>query len=192
MTPVAPEARAGLPATLAVLVPATPPPPEALWRETCEHYSAQGWAGGPASTTRLRFTVGGITSDTTRQQPFRIVGDHPPELLGTDHGATSVELLLAALGRCLASGWATYGAVLSVPLDALRVEVEGDVDLQGMLGLPEPGVVPPGFQEMRATYYVRSGASREQLLQVAKMSADLSPTRHSLRVVKFSSRLVIE
>jgi uncharacterized OsmC-like protein len=103
-----------------------------------------------------------------------------------------VELLLAALGHCLAAGWATYGAVLGVAIDSLRVEVEGDIDLQGMLALPEPGVVPPGFYAIRATYYVRSTAARDQLEQVAKMSEDLSPTRHSLRAVDFSSRLIVE
>jgi hypothetical protein len=61
-----------------------------------------------------------------------------------------------------------------------------------MLALPEPEAVAPGFQEIRATYHVKSAASRDQLEQLAKMSEDLSPTRHSLRAVSFSSRLVTE
>jgi hypothetical protein len=52
--------------------------------------------------------------------------------------------------------------------------------------------VPPGFQAIRATYHVRSAAARDQLEQVAKMSEDLSPTKHSLRAVNFSSRLIVE
>jgi hypothetical protein len=52
--------------------------------------------------------------------------------------------------------------------------------------------VPPGFQAIRATYYVRSTAARDQLEQLAKMSEDLSPTRHSLRAVDFSSRLIVQ
>ena len=91
-----------------------------------------------------------------------------------------------------ASGWATYGAVMGVSVDALRVEVEGDIDLQGMLALPQPGEVPPGFQSIRVRYFVKSGALREQLEQLAKMAEDLSPTRHSLRAVAFSSHLEIE
>jgi uncharacterized OsmC-like protein len=138
------------------------------------------------------FSLGGARNDTSRTEPFEISGDHPAELLGTNQGPTSVELLLAALGHCLASGWATYGAVMGVAIASLRVEVEGDIDLQGMLALPEPGVVPPGFQTIRATYYVRSTAARDQLEQLAKMSEDLSPTRDSLRAVDFSSRLIVE
>ena len=48
-----------------------------------------------------------------------------------------------------------------------------------------------GFSSIRATYYVRSGAPRDQLEQVAKMAEDLSPTRHSLRAVEFTSRLEV-
>lgn len=156
-------------------------------------YATTIWKGGFHNEATVKtFSLGGARNDTSRKQPFRIVGDHPQELLGTDNGPTSVELLLGALGHCLASGWGVYGANMGIPVERLRVEVEGDIDLQGMLALPEPGVVPPGFQEIRATYYVKSQVSREQLEQLAKMSEDLSPTRHSLRAVKFSSRLVIE
>lgn len=151
------------------------------------------WRSGFHNEATVKvFSLGGAKNDTSRKQSFTIVGDHPQELLGTNKGPTSVEVVLAALGHCLASGWATYGATMGITVERLRVEVEGDIDLQGMLALPEPGAVPPGYQEIRATYYVKSKASREQLEQLAKTSEDLSPTRHSLRAVKFSSRLIIE
>jgi uncharacterized OsmC-like protein len=151
------------------------------------------WRGGFHNIATVKaFSLGGAVNETSRPVPFEIAGDHPAELLGTNQGPTSVELLLAALGHCLAAGWATYGAVLGIAVDSVRVEVDGDIDLQGMLALPEPGAVPPGFQAIRATYYVKSSADREQLEQLAKMSEDLSPTRHSLRAVDFSSRLVVQ
>jgi uncharacterized OsmC-like protein len=151
------------------------------------------WKGGFHNEAAVQaFTLGGQRNEVSRQERFTIEGDHPAELLGTNHGPTSVELLLAALGHCLASGWATYGAVMGVTVDSVRVDVEGDIDLQGMLALPETGVVPPGYQAIRATYHVSSSAPRNQLELVAKMSEDLSPTRHSLRAVDFSSQLQIE
>jgi uncharacterized OsmC-like protein len=151
------------------------------------------WRGGFHNKATVKaFSLGGAVNEASRPKPFEIVGDHPAELLGTNQGPTSVELLLAALGHCLASGWATYGAVMGISVDSLIVDVEGDIDLQGMLALPEPGAVPPGYQAIRATYYVKSSASRDQLEQLAKMSEDLSPTRHSLRAVDFSSRLVVQ
>ncbi len=151
------------------------------------------WKSGLHNEATVKtFSMGGQRNDTSRKQAFKIVGDHPQELLGTDKGPSSVEVLLSALGHCLASGWAMYGAHMGIPIESLRVEVEGDIDLQGMLNLPEPGAVPPGFQEIRATYYVKSGAPREQLEKLAKMAGDLSPTRHSLRAVPFSFSLIVE
>jgi uncharacterized OsmC-like protein len=127
-----------------------------------------------------------------RPRTFKVVGDHPPELLGQNNGPTSVELLLAALGHSLTSGWSIYGAVLGVPIEELRVQVDGNLDLQGMLMLPQPGAVRPGFQEIRAKYYLKSKADRPQIEQVKKMAEDLSPTRDSLRAVRFSSELIME
>ena len=156
-------------------------------------YATTIWRGGFHNEAVVKpFSMGGVRNDTSRKKAFTIEGDHPQELLGTDKGPSSVEVLLSALGHCLASGWATYGAHMGIPVEGLRVEVEGDIDLQGMLALPEPGAVPPGFQEIRATYHVKSNAPREQLEQLAKMSEDLSPSRHSLRAVNFSSHLVVQ
>ncbi len=156
-------------------------------------YATTIWKGGFHNEALVKdFSMGGQRNDTSRKQTFKIVGDHPKELLGTDMGPSSVEVLLSALGHCLASGWAMYGAHMGIPIESLRVEVEGDIDLQGMLNLPEPGVVPVGYQGLRATYYVKCGAPREQLEKLAKMAGELSPTRHSLRAVQFSSHLIVE
>ena len=151
------------------------------------------WKSGFHNEATIKaFSLGGARNETSRHQPFKVEGDHPAELLGTDSGPTSVELLLAALGHCLASGWSVYGASMGIPIDSLRIEVDGDIDLQGMLGLPEPGMIQPGFQKIHAAYYVTSSVPREQLEQLAKMSEDLSPTLHSLRAVDFESNLIVE
>jgi hypothetical protein len=123
-------------------------------------YATTIWKTGLHNEVSIKdFSAGGVKNTTSRAQPFIIAGDHPPELLGTNKGASSVEVLLAALGIC-------------------------------MLGLPEPGKVRPGFQEIRAKYYVKSKAPRDQLEKLAKMAEDLSPTKDSLRAVKFTSQLI--
>ena len=140
--------------------------------------------------TVASFKLGG--ANVSHSKTFTIEGDHPKELLGTGQGPTSVEVLLGALGHCIASGWAVYGASLGVGIDNLKIEVEGDVDLQGMLGLPKPGEVRPGFQSIRVTHYVKSNAPKEKLEQVKQMAEDLSPVKDSLRAIDYSSKLVIE
>jgi uncharacterized OsmC-like protein len=155
-------------------------------------YAKSNWISGFNNEAYMKdFEMGGMMNTTSRKSPFVLVGDHPPELLGTNKGATSVELLLGTLGHCIANGFAMYGAYMGIPIESLTIDVEGDIDLQGLLMLPEPGKVRAGFQEIRATYHVKSSAPREQIEKLAKMSEDFSPTRDSLRAVKFSSKLMI-
>jgi uncharacterized OsmC-like protein len=156
-------------------------------------YAKTTWKSGFFNEASIKdFSLGGVKNETSRPSPFIIVGDHPPELMGTNKGATSVEVLLAALGHCIASGFAVYGASMGISIESLVIELEGDIDLQGMLGLPEPGKVRPGYQAIRAKYYVTSKAPKEQLKKLAKMAEDLSPTKDSLRAVKFSSQLIVQ
>jgi len=139
------------------------------------------------------FVAGGAKNETSRKRPFVVPQDHPYELGGgTNRGATAGELLLATLGHCLTGGFANASAIMGIPLDSLNVEVEGEIDLHGVLGLPEPGVVQPGFQAIRARYHVKSKAPREQLMAAAKIAEDLSPVKDSLRAVKFSSQLLVQ
>lgn len=59
--------------------------------------------------------------------------------MGKNKGPASVELTLAALGHCISAGFAVYGSHMGIPIKSLIVEIEGDIDLQGMLALPESG-----------------------------------------------------
>ena len=156
-------------------------------------YATTIWKSGFYNEASVKdFSLGGVKNTTSRAKPFIVLGDHSPEFLGTNKGPSSVELILAALGHCISGGIAIYGAHMGIPIESLTIEIEGDIDVQGMLGLPEPGKVRPGFQEIRARYYVKSKAPREQLEKLAKMSEDLSPTKDSLRAVKFSSQLIVK
>ena len=156
-------------------------------------YAKTEWKSGFNNEASMKdFELGGAMNTTSRKRPFIIAGDHPPELLGTNKGPASVEVLLAALGHCIANGFAMYGAYMGIPVESLTLNLEGDIDLQGLLMLPEPGKVRPGYQEIRATYYVKSKAPKDQLEKLAKTSEDFSPVRDSLRAVKFSSKLVVQ
>ena len=153
-------------------------------------YANSSWKSGfnvVAETSD--FAVGGTK---LKHETFKIEGDHPKEFLGTDKGPSAVEITLSALGHCIAGGWGVNGAALGVPLESVRIEVEGDLDPQGMLGLPKPGKVRAGFQNIRVTHYVKSTAPKEKLEQVKQMAEDLSPVKDSLRAINYSSKLVIQ
>jgi uncharacterized OsmC-like protein len=127
-----------------------------------------------------------------RTHTFRAEGGHPPELLGHDEGPAAVETLLASLGACIASGYTTFGAAMGIGVERVRLEVTGDLDLQGFMGLPSPGAVRPGFQRIHARTIVRSAAPREQLEKLRETAENASPVRDSLRAVPFTSELVVE
>lgn len=118
--------------------------------------------------------------NVARGRHFTVTGDHPEGLLGQNTAPAAVETLIATVGGCIAGGWATFGAAMGIPVEQLRIDLEGDIDLQGFMGLGEH--VRPGLQRLRGTIYVKSPASDEQLHQLKAVAEQRSPVVDSLRV----------
>src|SRR5215831_17735909 len=60
--------------------------------------------------------------------------DHPLVLTGTDQGPAPVEYLLLGLAACLTAGLANIASARGVTVNSVESAVEGDIDLQGILG----------------------------------------------------------
>jgi len=108
---------------------------------------------------------------------FTMRGDHPPELLGNNTGPTAIETLLAALGSCMAGTFAAQAAAREVALDALEVDLESAIDLNGFFGL-QP--VRPGLDGVTVTIRAEADASPEVLEEIATAARSLSPVFDSL------------
>jgi uncharacterized OsmC-like protein len=81
---------------------------------------------------------------------------------GAGTGACSGDLLLGALAACAQITCQMVAAAMGIPTEAINVRVDGDLDLQGTLGLSKD--VPVGFQDIRVTFDVRAPqATAEQL-----------------------------
>jgi uncharacterized OsmC-like protein len=81
---------------------------------------------------------------------------------GAGTGACSGDLLLGALAACAQITCQMVAAAMSIPTEAIDVTVEGDLDLQGTLGISKEA--PVGFESIRVTFEVRApGATPEQL-----------------------------
>ncbi|HEU5322704.1 MAG TPA: OsmC family protein [Methylomirabilota bacterium] len=98
---------------------------------------------------------------TPRTRRFAIVTDAPPGLGGTDGGPAAVETLLAALAGCVTAGIAANAALFDVPIDALDVEMEADLDLRGIFGHDKS--VRNGFSEIRYTITIESSAPEDKV-----------------------------
>jgi uncharacterized OsmC-like protein len=119
------------------------------------------WTGGGSSRTTIQGFYGAGAEDTSRAGPFVIDGDEPPVLLGSNRAPNAVELVLAGLASCLAVGVAYNAAAQGITIDALSFDLEGDLDLHGFLGLSD--TTRPGYEGIRLTCRVQSGAPREQI-----------------------------
>jgi uncharacterized OsmC-like protein len=99
---------------------------------------------------------------------FQADADHPGVLCGEDRGPTPVEWVLHALAACLTAGVANIAAARGVTLHSVECEVEGDMDLRGILGLP--GEVRNGFEAIRVGFKVAGDAPAEKLQQIVEQS----------------------
>ena len=81
---------------------------------------------------------------------------------GAGTGACSGDLLLCALAACAQITCQMVAAAMGIPTDDIEVTVEGDLDLQGTLGMSK--TAPVGFESIRVKFRVRAPqASSEQL-----------------------------
>lgn len=122
------------------------------------------WQGGFCSTASIR--------DFTDLR-----SDEPPALGGTDSAPNPVEQLLAALGNCLAVGYAANATARGIELTDLRIKVTGDLDLQSFLGL-RPGHA--GFQDITAEVHLESNADPAQIADLHEAVTATSPVGHTL------------
>jgi uncharacterized OsmC-like protein len=81
---------------------------------------------------------------------------------GAGTGACSGDLLLGALAACAQITCQMVAAAMGIPTEGIEVTVEGDLDLQGTLGISKGS--PVGFESIRVIFEVRAPqATAEQL-----------------------------
>jgi uncharacterized OsmC-like protein len=100
-----------------------------------------------------------------------------------------VEVLLAALAGCVTAGIATNADLFGVPIDAMSIELEADVDARGLLGHDKS--VRNGVTDIRYTVTIQSPASEEQVRRCKETIDRKSPVRDTLaNPVNITSTLV--
>ncbi len=91
---------------------------------------------------------------------FTVLMDEPKSLGGTDKALNPVENLLCALGACQSIVAAAFAKSQGINLQDFRVELEGDLDPDGFMGLAD---VRNGFQEIRFKMYFKTDASPDKV-----------------------------
>lgn len=81
---------------------------------------------------------------------------------GAGTAACSGDLLLGALAACAQLTCQLVATAMGIPFEHIRVEVEGEMDLSGTLGISKE--VPVGFQNIHARFDIKApDATPEQL-----------------------------
>ena len=122
--------------------------------------------------------AGGFRSEATIRDFQPTPSDEPAGLGGTDTAPNPVEQLLAALGNCLAVGYAANATARGIAINDLTIELDGDLNLESFLGLV-PGHA--GFHDIRATVDIDSSATPDEVDELHRHVLDTSPVGHTLR-----------
>ena len=128
------------------------------------------WITGGHNRSTIQGFYGACQEDTSRTEPFVYDNDEPPLLLGNNLGANPAEVILHGLLGCMTTAMVLLAAARGIEVTAVSSRVEGDIDLQGFLGLDAK--VEKGFSQVRVVFDIE-GASEEQkqeLLLLAKQS----------------------
>ena len=88
---------------------------------------------------------------------------------GTGTAACSGDLLLGALAACAQITCQMVATAMGIPFQRIEVEVEGDLDLRGTLGMAKD--VPVGFESIRLRFDIEAPqATAEQLERLREKS----------------------
>lgn len=112
-----------------------------------------------------------------------VVVDEPPHLFGEDTAPAPGEIVLSALGGCLAVGITAVATWKQVKLSKLELFLEGDIGNPAAWGAGGAEMQPTqmGFQQIRVKVLVEGDASREELDQIVQHANFYSPVANTMR-----------
>ncbi len=143
------------------------------------------WAG----QTRMESFVSGFTlGGQVVPRRHVIVADEPCELLGQNQAPNPQELLMAAVNSCMMVGYVAGASLKGIKLDSLEIEMDGELDLRGFLGLDDG--VPPGYQVVNYVVRISGDGSPAEFEDIHRTVMATSPNYFNLnRPVRMNGKL---
>ncbi len=123
---------------------------------------------GGHNQSEVKEFYGAKQEHRTDKEPFILDNDEPPILLSGDTGPNPVEYVIQALLACMTTTTVYKAAAQGIEIESVRSEVEGDIDLRGMLGLDPK--VRPGYQEIRATLRIKTKGPKDKVRDLHRFS----------------------
>jgi len=112
-----------------------------------------------------------------------VVVDEPLHLFGDNTAPAPGEIVLSALGGCLAVGITAVATWKQVKLSKLELFLEGDIGNPAAWGAGGAELPPPqmGFQAIRVKVNIEGEATRAQLDEIVQHANLYSPVANSMR-----------
>ena len=130
-------------------------------------------------TLRAAGAIGeGITCSVETGQALAKAGLHPATG-GTSANLCSGDMLLQALVACAGVTLNAVATALALPLRDARLEVEGDIDFRGTLGVARDA--PVGFREIRLKVTLEGDLDEEQVATLLKLTERYCVVYQTLR-----------
>lgn len=136
------------------------------------------WITGGENLSTIKDFYGAKAEDTSRAEAWEFTNGEPPVLLGHNEGANPVEFLLNALAGCVTTTFVLHAMARGIKVNALSTELEGDIDLHGLLGMND--AVHPGYEEIRIRMHVDADCSDAALADLMAYAQAHSPVCNTI------------
>jgi uncharacterized OsmC-like protein len=140
----------------------------------CKFRVSNKWLSGNHNYSTITGFYG-AKQENAHKQPFELHADEPPILAGEDQGPNPVEHLLNALAGCLTTALVAHAAVRGIQIEEVESEIEGDLDINGYLGLSKD--VPKEYKDIRVKIKVK--ADEDNVVRLKRL-AEFSPVYNTL------------
>lgn len=148
--------------------------------ELIEHVKEKPEAGQTVWKAKTSW-LGGFQSQA-QIRDFTVTMDEPDALGGSDTSPNMVEMILGAYGCCLTTGYAMNAGLRGIELEDIQIELEGNLDLNGFLGLHDPEETWPGYTNVQAKVVLKApNATPEELKELHNAVIRTSPVGSILK-----------
>jgi len=139
------------------------------------------WESGTKTTVT---TKNMIVGEHKLVRDFNFTIDEPTQLLGVNSAPNPAEYMLGGLAGCMAVTFMAGATAMNIEIDQLQLEIDGELDLKGFLGLNDTNV---GFPELKFIFNVNGNGTQEQyntlIKRVSKHSPNFNTIQNEVRMI---------
>ena len=140
------------------------------------------WQSGTKSIINTKNVVMG---EHKLVRDFSFTVDEPSQLLGINSAPSPAEYMLGGLAGCMAVTFLAGATAMNIEIDALSLDIDGEIDLQGFLGLDDD--TNAGFPELSFVFNVSGNGTQEQydklLMRVNRHSPNFNTMKNTVNMV---------